>query len=265
VAAGELVAMMVTRERLIRGYFKMERVVAPRIRYAQLAYEDVLKTHVHDTTVWLDLGCGRRILPPWRRESETTLAARTRRVVGVDVDQSALADNTSIALKCRADAKKLPFMDGTFDLVTANMVVEHLEDPGSQFRETGRVMKPGGLFIIHTPNALGYPTLLARVAPGRLKARLARSLEGRQAADVYPAFYRANSRRAIDALARGSSFKVVDVSLIVTTPVFGLVLPIALLELLWSRVLNSQRLKNLRGSIIAILQKSEPSAMALGV
>ena len=256
--------MMAIRDRALQTYWILERTVAPDIRYAQLQYEDVLKLHVRDTTLWLDLGCGRRILPQWRRETENALAAKSKRVVGVDVDQTALADNASIALKCRANATHLPFTDGTFDLVTANMVVEHLDDPESQFREASRVMKPGGLFIIHTPNAAGYPVLLARLTPGAVKSWLARYLDGREPGDVYPAFYRANSRHALDALARASSLRIRELEFIRTTPVFGLVPPVAFLELLWSRALKKERLKHLRSNIIAILEKTESAPVTGG-
>jgi SAM-dependent methyltransferase len=255
--------MIVTRDRLLQTYWSMEQRVAPGIRYSQLTYEDVLTRLVQHKASWLDLGCGRQILPHWRREAEKALARRSRHVVGVDIDAQALVENASIAIKCRADATELPFADDSFELVTANMVVEHLEHPAQQFREVARVMKPGGLFIIHTPNAVGYPVLLARLVPDRFKAILARYLDGRDQRDVHPTYYRANSRRALGALADMSSLRILDLEFIRTTPVFGLVPPIALLELLWSRVLSKEQLKHLRTNIIAVLQKHDSPQTAL--
>ena len=248
---------MAARELLMRGYERMRRVVAPRVRYSQQEYEDVLRVHVAQATTWLDLGCGRRILPPWRGEAEQTLVRLCPRVIGVDIDHDAIADNRSVSLKCLATGTALPFAAESFDLVTANMVVEHLQDPTTNFREISRVLKPGGAFLLHTPNVTGYPTLLARIVPEALKKRAASLLDGRREADVYPTFYRANSRQSLEALARESSFETIDLHFIVTTAMFAVIPPIALLELLLLRALMHERLADLRTNIIAVLHKGD--------
>ncbi|SPO03215.1 related to ubiE/COQ5 methyltransferase [Cephalotrichum gorgonifer] len=43
------------------------------------------------------------------------------------------------------DVAKLPFPDGSFDLVHAHQVVIHLEDPDAAMREMKRVLKTGGI------------------------------------------------------------------------------------------------------------------------
>lgn len=47
-----------------------------------------------------------------------------------------------------------PYEDNTFDAITNIEVVEHLENPYHFLREVGRIMKPGGLLILSTPNPL---------------------------------------------------------------------------------------------------------------
>ena len=163
-------------------------------------------------------------------------------------------------LRCAANAERLPFRDGSFDLVTANMVVEHLDDPQRQFREIARVTAPGGLFVIHTPNALGYPTVVSRMVPRRLKTGLARYLDGRGNTDVYRTFYRANTGRSLRALASASSFRIEALQFVRSVPVFAFVLPIAVVELAWARLLANERLSRLRGNIIATLEKMDASA-----
>lgn len=247
---------MMIRDLLMKGYWRIERAIAPKLRYSQALYEDVLRHHVKHSTVWLDLGCGHHVLPPWRSEAEKTLVGSCAHAVGIDVDYSALARNRSIAHKCQARAVELPFMDGTFDLVTANMVVEHLEDPQTHFREIARVTTHGGFFVLHTPNALGYATLLARLTPARMRKQLARYLDGRRSVDVYRTFYRANTSGALEKLARAHSFRIFDQRLVVSSAVFAPILPIAVLELIWLRILMSEPLKRFRTNIIAVLQKS---------
>jgi ubiquinone/menaquinone biosynthesis C-methylase UbiE len=246
---------MAIRERLLKAYWQIERRIAPKVRYSQTVYEEVLRRFARRSTTWLDLGCGHQLLPPWRSESEKVLVRSCPTIVGVDPELAALARNRSIPHKCQASATALPFTSGGFDLVTANMVVEHLDEPATCLGEIARVTTRGGFFVLHTPNAWGYSTLLARMVPARLKRRLARYLDGRPSVDVYPTFYRANTPRALERLARASSFRIVEHHLIASTAVFASVPPLALFELLWIRILTNQRFARFRTNIIAVMQK----------
>ena len=91
------------------------------------------------------------------------------------------------------------------------MVVEHLNDPAVQFRDVWRILEPKGLFIFHTPNALSYTTMLARMVPEGMKGTLICLLDGRAGEDVFPAFYRANTRNRIADLARTTGFEVEEI------------------------------------------------------
>jgi ubiquinone/menaquinone biosynthesis C-methylase UbiE len=56
--------------------------------------------------------------------------------------------------------EKLPYPGASFDLVTATEVVEHLENHRAVLRELHRVLKPGGLCILTTPNILNLNSRL---------------------------------------------------------------------------------------------------------
>lgn len=54
----------------------------------------------------------------------------------------------------------LPYADASFDIVTATEVIEHLEDFRRVVREIHRVLKPGGVCILSTPNILNLNSRL---------------------------------------------------------------------------------------------------------
>jgi SAM-dependent methyltransferase len=51
----------------------------------------------------------------------------------------------------RGDATRLPFADGTFDVVITSEVLEHIQDDVSAIGEMTRVLKPGGRFAATVP------------------------------------------------------------------------------------------------------------------
>jgi ubiquinone/menaquinone biosynthesis C-methylase UbiE len=78
---------------------------------------------------------------------------------------------------CAADAERLPFPDGSFDLVLGHAVLHHIPDLRRAFDEFARVLSPGG-------------TILFAGEPSRYGDRLA-SLPKRLAATVAPLWRRA--------------------------------------------------------------------------
>jgi 2-polyprenyl-3-methyl-5-hydroxy-6-metoxy-1,4-benzoquinol methylase len=117
----------------------------------------------------LDLGCAIGTFA-------VELAARPGlHVVGVDFSTTALAMAAEHAGASRPDrraafvasaAEQLGLRDGAFDVVVAADVIEHLVDPETLVREAHRVLRPGGVLVLETPNTLfrtwpAYPRLLA--------------------------------------------------------------------------------------------------------
>ena len=245
------------RDRLAT-YWRLREILAPAIRYSQSEYEDALTELVKEATMWLDLGGGHAVLPAWRVDRERCLVNRAHTCVVADRDIESLGRHNTIVHRVAADATKLPFPDESFCLVTANMVIEHLEEPQSALREACRVLRPGGVFLLHTPNAWSYGTLVARLLPQRARRRLSGILHGRAPDDVYPAVYRANTIPAIRLAATTVGMNVVWIHPVLSDAICAIAFPIAVLELLWLRVLGLPRLAALRPYLIGLLQKPPP-------
>lgn len=51
-----------------------------------------------------------------------------------------------------AESEKLPAADGSLDIVMSFDVLEHIPDSDAHLREVNRVLKPGGYYLLQTPN-----------------------------------------------------------------------------------------------------------------
>jgi SAM-dependent methyltransferase len=112
----------------------------------------------------LDLGCG-------EGRFSRDLKAIGHDVVGVDVSPSMVAAareaDPSIEVHC-ADAARLPFDDGAFDLVVAFMTLQDIESLDDAVAEAGRVLEPGGrlcLAVVHPVSSAGDFTADEAEAP----------------------------------------------------------------------------------------------------
>jgi SAM-dependent methyltransferase len=166
-------------------------------------YRDRVAGHLTPATRWLDLGCGR---------GGVVEELRIGRAVGADPDSASLRAHRlpDLARVC-ARAEALPWPDGTFDLVCCSWVLEHLPSPASVFAEVARVLRPGGHFVFLTPNARHPLLVLNRLLRG---GRLVGRLYGRDAADTFPALYRANTPGRLRSLLRCAGLEVVGLWLV---------------------------------------------------
>ncbi len=246
---------MKTRERLHDTYGFLKRTIVPSLRYSQSVYEDVLTETIANGAIWLDVGCGHHLLPPWRFEQEQALMSRAAKVVGIDADFPSLGKHRTISERVCGTADTLPFSSGLFDVATANMVVEHLDDPEVQFAEVNRVLKPGARFIFHTPNERGYFALMRRMMPSRAARKIASVLDGREGDDVFEIQYRANSEEKIGRLAELTNFDVERVRFVSSDAVCAIVPPLAAVELIWIRLMMKHSLRRYRTNLIVTLRK----------
>jgi SAM-dependent methyltransferase len=250
------------RRPLERAYRACQKRIAPGLQFSQTQYEAVLNDMFQPGLDWLVAGCGHHLLPVWREAAERDLIRRAGTITGLDPDWPSIRMHRSITRRVRGTIRALPFPDGSFDLVTANMVVEHLERPEDEFVEILRVLKPGGRFLFHTPNARGYIVRAARLVPEVLKKPLIRALEGRVAEDVFPTWYRANSEADLGRVATATGLELEWIRPIRTDAVFAMVLPLAVPELMWIRMLDNENLRDHRPDLLVSMRR--PAKMSAG-
>lgn len=248
------------RRGLYHVYWFLRGIIAPGLRYSQDEYEETLREFVQKDKEWLDLGCGHSLLPSWRAEEERELVSNCKWLVGIDYDMASLREHNMLSSRLRGDITMLPFKDGSFDIMTANMVVEHLDNPLRQFREINRCLRSSGVFLFHTPNARDYGVILVKLVPDWLVERIVRILEGRHSHDVFKTYYRANTEDQVAAIAKETGFKILAVRMVNSDAIFALVPPLAFFELLWLRVLMTEPFRSWRNNMIVVLQKSETCA-----
>jgi ubiquinone/menaquinone biosynthesis C-methylase UbiE len=237
-----------------RVYWFVKRLVYPHLEYSQNIYERYLARYCKDRK-WLDLGCGTAILPPWRRDQEKELISCAGSVIGLDYEMDSLKRNRSISSLVRGDISHLPFADGSFDIVTSNMVFEHLKEPDRQLAEIWRILSPGGLLVFHTMNTWGYVAMASRLIPEPVKAPIIYALERRKECDVFPTHYRINSRKKIECAAQETGFEVERISYLNSDAKFAMFAPLALLELFYLRLLMLRLFRGLRPNLIVVLRK----------
>ena len=90
---------------------------------------------------------------------------RPSRVVGLGLNENELSRNAVLSEIVIHDLNKdpsLPFPDQTFDIVINTVSVDYLTKPLHVFREIGRILKPGGLFLVIFSNRM-FPQKAVKV------------------------------------------------------------------------------------------------------
>ena len=143
-------ALPLTGERTVPGlaeenyWFRRHEVVYQRLA-DRCAKRDVLEA-----------GCGEGY-------GADLLADVARKVIGLDYDESAVAHVKARYPRVEmrhGNLAELPLADGSVDVVVNFQVIEHLWDQPQFVAECLRVLRPGGVLMMSTPNRITF-------SPGR--------------------------------------------------------------------------------------------------
>jgi SAM-dependent methyltransferase len=124
-----------------------------------VSHAKFLLPHLEATSRLLDCGCG-----PGSISCDFAKIVVSGHVTGIDLEQS------QIDLACARASEQgltnatfsigsiydLPFPDSSFDVVFAHAIFEHISDPEQALSEMFRVLEPGGLVAIRSPDWGGF-------------------------------------------------------------------------------------------------------------
>ncbi|MEP6953447.1 MAG: methyltransferase domain-containing protein [Solirubrobacteraceae bacterium] len=126
----------------------------------------LLAPHAKRGDALLDVGCASGYYT-------TRYLVRGGSAVGIDVAESSLtlarqrASRAGVEARCEfraGDLRSLPADDGSFDVVLATEVLEHVREQEQALRELARVVRPGGTLIVSSPSVLDPLSTRKRLA-----------------------------------------------------------------------------------------------------
>lgn len=127
---------------------------------------DLVRRFAPNNGLILDVGA----IPPLL---VTALQQEGFRVEGLDIDPSRFAsiiDKLGLTIRaCNVETGRIPYDDNSVDLMILNEIFEHLRiNLIATFAELRRVMKPGGIILMSTPNGLAMHSMVRMLRRGMI-------------------------------------------------------------------------------------------------
>jgi SAM-dependent methyltransferase len=167
--------------------------------HSEDAVYELVASEIRDSTrqpgTLVDVGCG-----------GGALASRCRglftRYIGCDLVKYDGFPAEHWASFRQADLNRSPYPleDASADVAVAVETIEHLENPRALMRELTRIVRPGGLVIVTTPNQLSFLSKLTLVVKNEFNAF-------QESAGLYPAHITALVESDLDRIARECGLK----------------------------------------------------------
>jgi ubiquinone/menaquinone biosynthesis C-methylase UbiE len=251
------------------AYPFLSKWLDPSRQFSQIAYARLLSNLVPAGATWLDAGCGHQVFKISSVHEEAQILSRTNLAVGCDLDWQGLQAHRSLKVRACCDLRRMPFESEAFDIVTLNYVAEHLEDSQATFAELSRILRPGGKLVVVTPHALGYFARLTRAGrkllPESLVRKFIRLREFRSSEDIFPTFYRANTREDLLRQMNKAGLTEEDFQMLRDPAIFNFIAPLAATELLSVRLLALLGFSKLtEGTIIGVYRRPPISVASSG-
>ncbi len=212
-------------------------------------FRKMVLDHVSDETILLDAGAGSGCLP------QMNFKGQVAKVIGVDPSEG-VVNNPFLNEAHVGFCDNMPFLQSnSIDVAVSNNVLEHVEHPAIFLREVQRVLKPGGVYIVKTPNIYHYIPCIARITPDWFHV-FYNKLRGVSADDVFPTRYKVNSKKSFNENAKKAGFSIVEFQLVEGRPEYlRIFAPFYIVGVLYERIVNALNLSQLKIVIFAVMKK----------
>ena len=157
---------------------------------------------LNEEAVVLDFGAGRAA---WfeddgcqTRRSVRLIKGRVKKVIAADIDDAVFQNRASdlqILMKHDGD---LELDQHKVNLVIADYVLEHIEDPRKFVEQVDNCLESGGWFCARTPHKYSYVGIVARLLKNELHSKALKLVQpNRKEVDVFPTTYKLNTLRDV--------------------------------------------------------------------
>ena len=176
----------------------------PNFKDVGYFFKQYLDKYITNDSTILEIGCG-------RQSFGDKYYKRAKYKVGIDPDKEALKDNTLMDKKICSTIENIPETTGEFDVVIAQWVLEHVQNPEKDIRKIQKLCKKNGHFIFMTTNIHSPLIMLSKILSTSSKKYLRKILFDIEEDDTYPTVYKINSVSKIDLYLSKNGFKKIEI------------------------------------------------------
>jgi SAM-dependent methyltransferase len=214
-----------------------------------IMFREITLKYINKKTVLLDAGAGSGYLPQMNFKD----------VVGkaIGVDPSVEVKNNPFLHESHIGfCNDMPFLESnSIDVAVSNNVLEHVEEPNTFLKEVQRVLKPGGLYVVKTPNIYHYMALISTITPNWFHV-FYNKLRGVPAEDIFPTQYKINCKKDLYDHAKKAGFTVQEFRLVEGRPEYlRIFAPFYLVGIVYEKIVNMFNLSQLKIVYFAVLKK----------
>jgi SAM-dependent methyltransferase len=219
-------------------------------------YEATLDWLVTPGCTWLDVGCGRHVLPG-NPGLARLLADRCATLVGVDPDRT-IDENQLVHEKFRGSIDQY-YYNNKFDIVSLRMVAEHITDPDSAASALARLTKRGGRVVLYTINRWSPVSMISWIIPFAFHHPIKKIIWKTEEKDTFPTAYRMNTRQRLLRLFEGHGFREEYFAHLDDCRTFASIRPLLFMELVARRIFNSVGLGYPETCLLGVYERVQAS------
>lgn len=148
----------------------------------------------------LDYGAGRGYWAEDKsvfRKQTRNLKGKVKIVYACDIDKAVYLNKNVDEILDMVD-EKVKAQNESIDIIIADFVLEHIENPRAFFKEIDRLLKPGGWFCARTPHKYNLISIFARLIKNKFHSSFLKYVQpNRNEIDVFPTYYRLNTLKKL--------------------------------------------------------------------